>query len=181
MSARLRRTVTFALAVGATVIVAGVLQADAPPGQYMTFGKDATCIADNFTHLTWMRQPVMKGSLPDAQSFSQAASSCAQLNSDVGASGWRLPSVNELQTLVDDKPRPQSDGTNAPQKRAIDANAFPATPVTVYYWTSSAAGSNAWFVDFGSGTAGPIPVNGTSLYVRCVTATWPPPGPCTFN
>ncbi len=72
---------------------------------------------------------------------------------------WRLPSLTELQTIVDDtkKTPPLVD------------NVFTGTPSTVFWTSSLIAGSSisAWLVDFGNGALYSGGVTGTSR-VRCV-------------
>jgi hypothetical protein len=72
---------------------------------------------------------------------------------------WRLPSLTELQTIVDDtKSNP-----------AIDPTAFPNTPPT-WFWTSSplAADSSAvWCVAFNLGYTD-VNVFNVTDQVRCV-------------
>jgi len=137
------------------IVIAGLLsfggvstlRADAPLGRYTT---SADTVLDTKTRLTWQR------ALP-AQAYSQAAgiSYCSSLALSGG--GWRLPTVMELQSLVDD--------TRA--SPAIDPDAFPGTP-SERFWTSSIPGSgNGWYVSFGKGDSGGQP--GTQLFrVRCV-------------
>ena len=78
--------------------------------------------------------------------------------------GWRLPSLTELQTIVDDTKASPS----------IDSNAFPGTSDTDYYWTSTpVAGdpSSAFTVSFHDGEVGHNPGNvtdGTKNRARCV-------------
>ncbi len=75
---------------------------------------------------------------------------------------WRLPSVNELKTIVD---RGQSA---AP---FIDQNVFPGT-VAGYYWSASTYvpdPAGAWFVDFNYGPLLAI-YKTNAYYVRCVSA-----------
>ena len=59
------------------------------------------------------------------------------------ASGWRLPTKDELLTLVD----------KTKKKPAIDGNAFPNTPPTMFWATrpESSDNLNAWIVDFSRG------------------------------
>jgi len=63
-----------------------------------------------------------------------------------GYTDWRLPTVDELQTIVDySKPSPGP---------TINTTWFPNTPSGSYYWTSSpdvGSSSYAWYVLFGSG------------------------------
>jgi hypothetical protein len=112
---------------------------------------------DRATGLVWQRHV-----LPTPMSWNAARTACA---ADAG-SGWRLPSVHALQTIVDHT-------ANAP---SIDSVVFPGTPVTMNqpssFWTSSPSaytgnGTEAWIVDFVSGysTTGPISTLG---HVRCV-------------
>jgi hypothetical protein len=106
-------------------------------------------VMDSATGLTW--QQTVDGS---SYSFDDAASHCAGL----GAS-WRVPSLTELQTIVDD----------TQVNPAIDGTAFPNTPGG-FYWTSTAyAGTPglAWFVSFVYGNTYNDDVNDTNN-VRCV-------------
>jgi hypothetical protein len=168
VTTRLRRSLRSALALTATAIVGGVVHANAPPGQYYPFDRSAHCISDNATKLTWIRTPITLstpgvGSL----SFGDATTECSSL-ADAGA-GWRVPSVNELETLVDEVPHYELEGGQLLSK-AIDANAFPATPVSVTYWTSSPVpgGGNAWVVNFQDGSTTTAPQTEPHP-VRCVT------------
>ena len=61
----------------------------------------------------------------------------------LSSNGWRVPSKDELASLVDE----------AAGKPAIHAHAFPATPAR-FFWTSTPRAGNAggvWSVDFGDG------------------------------
>ncbi len=75
---------------------------------------------------------------------------------------WRLPSVNELKTLVD---------TNQSAAPYINQSVFPGTVANVY-WSASTYVPNttlAWIVSFNSGYV--VDYNKTySNYVRCVSA-----------
>ena len=65
-----------------------------------------------------------------------------------------------MQTIIDERA----------QYPAIDRTAFPGTPPTGYFWTSSLQAGNptsAWYVTVVHGHADVEPV-GTSYYVRCV-------------
>ena len=91
---------------------------------------------------------------PCLLSWSDAQTTCASLGV-----GWRLPSLEEIETIVDDT-------TSNP---AIDATAFPNTPVASYWTLSQLADSSlsASYVDFRYGFSfyGDV----TLMYkVRCV-------------
>ncbi len=123
--------------------------ADAPPGRYAVASGE---VQDTQTGLVW--QQARSGS---TMQWSAAQSYCTGLG--LNGHRWRLPSINELQTLVD-------EGTMNP---AIDATAFPGTSAE-YYWSSSAlAGSSsyAWFVAFYYGFPSYDGVAGAN-WVRCV-------------
>lgn len=124
--------------------------ADAPPGRYTI--KNGTVI-DSKTQLTWEQNV-----LPTPKFWMAAQSYC--LNLDLDGPGWRLPSMKELQTIVD-----RSGG--AP---TIDSNSFPNTPSGLF-WTSSswadAASSTAWVIKFSDGYT-TYASKSTSAYVRCV-------------
>lgn len=166
MSARVRRTLRSALALLATAIVGGVVHANAPPGQYAPFERGDRCISDRSTKLTWIRAPILA-----TASFADAANRCAQLGVDAGAaSPWRVPSVNELETLVDEVPHYEIEGGQLLAK-AIDANAFPGTLSGPTYRTSSVVpgGVNAWVVNFQDGSTTKAPLSEAGHPVRCVT------------
>jgi hypothetical protein len=123
----------------------------APVGRY-TLATDT--LTDNVTHLTWQR------SSPAQKYASDAANAyCQALTIGGFASGWRLPTIKELQSIVD-------VSTSSP---AIDSTAFPGT-IGSYFWSSSTYAAHAsfvWFVYFGDGNS----IGGdasTSALLRCV-------------
>ncbi len=76
-----------------------------------------------------------------------------------GYTDWRLPDSHELQSIVD-------FGSSSP---AIDQNAFPQTPSS-FFWSSSSwalAPSNACYVNFANGLV-PGDLKVYAYYVRCV-------------
>jgi hypothetical protein len=124
-------------------------RADAPPGRYVTGSDGATLwVKDNRTGLVW-KQAEESGTFGWAAAKTQCASP------------WRLPTVRELQSLVDET------RTAAP---AIDVAFFPAAS-SGNLWSSSpdamSGGAKAWNVDFGTG-ADFNAVVGTPGGVRCV-------------
>ncbi|HEY3448631.1 MAG TPA: DUF1566 domain-containing protein [Myxococcales bacterium] len=110
-------------------------------------------VTDNVTGLVWQR------AVPEDRftwSGAKAYCSCLVLG---GQTGWRLPSLVELLSIVD----------SAKADPSINTHAFPNTPVE-YYWTSvpyAPDPTSAWFVYFsgGTATADKIP---NYYWVRCV-------------
>jgi uncharacterized protein DUF1566 len=106
-------------------------------------------VYDQATGLTW-QQTLDAGSY----SWSDAQTYCAGLGA-----GWRMPSLTETQTIVDD----------AKEFPAVDPAAFPNTP-SVDFWTGSAeadGSGSAWYVDFFYG-ASDRDVSDRLFRVRCV-------------
>jgi len=103
------------------------------------YDRRADTARDPFTGLTWQRgtadTPLTQG---DADEY------CADLVLD-GHDDFRLPTMPELETLVDESVR-------AP---AIDRVTFPETPALPFWTASSWAGSSdlAWYVSFDYGAA----------------------------
>jgi hypothetical protein len=81
----------------------------------------------------------------------------------VGASlagtGWRLPTLKELQTIVD----------YSQSNPSIDSTAFPSTPAD-WFWSSSPVADDlayAWAICFSGGGTDDDFITSTD-YVRCV-------------
>jgi len=149
------------------VVLALPAHADAPVGQYEPFAKDLKFILDQKTQLRWQRFPDTKERSPAlAEQFCEASD--PQWGS---AGGWRLPTVKELLTLVDEEPHDEFDvSLGASGRRYIDRNAFAGTPTLRPFVTlSDDATNNVWTVDFATGIATHQPKGGT-YYVRCVRA-----------
>ncbi len=135
---------------------------------------DWSCVRDNHTGLIWeVKQPVGSGGLRDAShtytwynpdnssnggdAGTQNGGTCQGSACDTyafvnavnteglcGASDWRLPSLNELLSIV-------HNGRTDP---AIDQAYFPHTPQYGWYWSSSPYADNsgnAWYVNFDGG------------------------------
>jgi len=114
-------------------------------------------ITDNRTGLMWIKNPALVtgfyivGGFPkqfywDGLDLPNSASAaCASLNY-VGHTDWRLPTLVELQTIVD----------NSRTNPSIDPTYFPSTQ-SLQYWSSTADDSNPgnyYYVDFSNGTSG---------------------------
>ncbi len=117
----------------ATALLASLSYADAPPGHYTA---TTDVVTDSKTGLAWQR---VIGT--DLHTFADALTYCDGLTLG-GQSDWRVPTLTELQTLVDESLQdPASDPT------------FPDTP-NDYVWTSSVYvpdNSQAWVVRFSDG------------------------------
>jgi hypothetical protein len=124
-------------------------RADAPEGQYNVI---ENTVVDTRTSLNWSQ------SLATSKfAWNDAVTYCSTLPLEGG--NWRLPSQNELQTLVDE--------TRA--HPAIDPTAFPSTP-SDFFWTSSPVPSfpqYAWAISFDSGVTTLLTETQTA-WVRCV-------------
>lgn len=120
-------------------------------GNYID-NRDGT-VTDNATGLMWQKED--DGT---ERSWQEALSYCKGLSLG-GHTDWRLPSVKELQSIVDyDQYGP-----------AIDENIFPGTALA-YYWSSSVYAYNtdyAWLVGFNTGHVYRN-FREYNYYVRCV-------------
>jgi len=128
------------------------VDASAPAGR---FAKGQGTVLDTKTKLLWQQDtPQLTYSWSDAKSY------CASVGTSLGGSGWRLPTVRELQTLVD--PSRMADPR-------IDLTAFPSTPSAGFWTSSPVAGSpsSAWLVNFYDGFASVYDAT-TTVDVRCV-------------
>lgn len=105
-------------------------------------------VHDASTGLTWRQ------SVPGVRNQQAAVSYCSGLGGS-----WRLPSMKELQTIVDDTK------TNP----SIDANAFPNTPNPPFWSSSPVLGRPGitWVVSFYGGISAYGP-NAEEYHVRCV-------------
>lgn len=145
------------LALAVAAGAAGTLdaRASAPPGRYtITNGT----VYDTVTHLTW-QQAVQNVSY--AWSSTAAADSgqayCQDLSLGGFSSGWRLPTMKELVSLVD---------VTAHQP-TIDSTAFPNTPSYSFLASSPCVVQSGafWVVDFDTGVTA---CTGGQGCVRCV-------------
>src|SRR5690606_23933433 len=108
--------------------------AGAPANRYTL---SDTTVLDTVTGLRRQREATTT-----EYSWANAATYCSSLPTDGG--GWRLPTIKELQTLVDVR---SADPT-------LDHNAFPDTVPDFYVSSTAYADDTAkpWRVDFYSGT-----------------------------
>ena len=115
------------------VAAAGDSRADAPVGQYVI---SSGTVTDTKSGLVWEQNP------PNvSQTWNAAKTRCQNLS--LMGTGWRLPSMKELQTIVDE----------SRQDPAIDVTAFPNTEIDKY-WSSTILApypTYAWLVFFDDG------------------------------
>jgi len=155
--------------VSALVLFALPVMADAPVGQYSPFVRDTDTIHDTKTLLDWQRPPDAPNVTPSTRVFKTFVA--APTVCPVTPAGYRLPTVKELLTLVDEAPHKEYENGRVIEK-AIDQAAFgSSTGADAPYWTqtpSDQVGKN-WGVHFKDGTLVRLKIDGTdSAYVRCV-------------
>jgi hypothetical protein len=141
-----------------------------PDRQYEFFTVYDQMIQDRFTKLRWRRR------VPTATaSQKQAATDCATIPP---AGSWRLPTVKELLTIVDEDPNAEYDEKALKTlPKYIDKGVFPETPTDAGFWTSTedpSSTARVFTVDFGSGVVNSESKINTLGYYRCV---WNDPQP----
>jgi Protein of unknown function (DUF1566) len=119
-------------------------------------------VEDVETHLVWAQ-----ASYSTVLTQAAAAAYCASL--PLNGHKWRLPSVNELASLVDDNPNISKVSP------AIDQCVFSDTSANAYYISSSAWGTTPWGLNYEDGfdfnTEPQLPDAGQGMpggYVKCV-------------
>jgi hypothetical protein len=147
------RSVAVALLLASAALLSPA-HASAPAGRYTV--SNGT-VFDTKTKLTWQQSVTATATL----NFTGASNLCFGIGSALPGTGWRVPTIKELQTLVDYTVK------TAP---FIDPGAFPGSPI-VTYWSrtevppSSPTGS-AWILKTDGTTSSDLK---TTLYnVRCV-------------
>jgi hypothetical protein len=121
-----RSIIAFGLALAAELLSAPAIRADAPAGRY-TY-PTTTTVLDTKTGLVWQRKTAMT---PASQAG--ATSTCFNNPSALAGTGWRLPTVKELLTLLD-----------LTRSNGLDSVAFPSEPAGTY-WSSTSANSGGTF------------------------------------
>ena len=148
------------------------LPPDDPLEAEYTVSADGTIVMDRVTGLVWQRE-LYAGACPadddagDGCTYAHAQAYCTSLNLvSLGglSSGWRLPSLVELISIVN-----FTDGTPT-----IDTSPFPGTPLTSF-WTNTrdaADPTQSWALSFANGVNATQPV-ATVSPVRCVNSSMP--------
>lgn len=119
-----------------------------------SFTAGVDTVLDNVTGLTWQR-------FVDPETYTQADAEayCATLGVD--GPGWRLPTLVELQSIV--------DYSKAEPGPTIDVNAFPGAPGD-YFWSSTVLAEgdeSGWYINFSTGQLISF-YSITDYRVRCV-------------
>lgn len=117
---------------------------------------DHVCVRDNQTQLIWSTETMAK-----PMDWKKAMKEGTAYNRCGLSTGWRLPTVMELLSIV-------NRGKEMP---AIDSNSFPNTKPS-YYWSSDAYAPDknnyAWAVYFDYGGVSYFGVKTNTIYVRLV-------------
>lgn len=140
---------TLAAALFGALALSSPSAAEAPKGRFTLV---RGTVEDASTGLTWQQKLVDK-----RYNWAEATAFCVSL--DLRGKGWRLPTVKELHTLVDE----------TRVSPAIDVDTFPDT-FADYFWSSSPLSNfadNAWALSFDYGFDNWFDV-GTKQRVRCV-------------
>lgn len=133
------------------ILLAGTqVAADAPPDRYMV-DASAGLVTDLRTGLIWQQ-----AANANTYTWEQAGTYCRGLRVGL-TSGFRVPSLKELLTLV--------DPTRA--RPAIDIKAFPNTPAEWFWTMSNSASAGPAAVSFATGGSGFYRTT-EPLRVRCV-------------
>ncbi len=115
------------------------------PASHFTINADNT-VTDNTTGLTWMRCSLGQTGNDCSAGVAATYTWAAALNEVANNhSGWRVPNINELSSIVELKCI----------NPTINTSIFPNTPSSVYWSSSPGTNSinNAWGVYFGNGYA----------------------------
>lgn len=150
------------------VTLAGILSVSVPasaacegnpsgstPGRFVVKGGE---VYDAETDLTWARCSVGMRWVSGRGCIGVATrGTWEQANSVSYPDGWRLPSPEELETIV---------AKNC-ENPSIDEQLFPKT-ASSWYWTNRKSGSHCWFVNFNLGNTSHYPYCNVAAQVRLV-------------
>ena len=132
-----------------------------PNGRYRLLGKDQDIVTDSSTGLQWMR--CSQGQRWNGATCSGEATKYTWYEAQrIAPAGWRLPTKDELVTLVycsSGKPAYWKTASEAcggaSSKPTIGNTAFPNTPADSFWSSSPHYGAGyAWFITFDYGSVG---------------------------
>lgn len=107
-----------------------------------TYSPDGAQVLDSQTGLTWRRCSEGQRWIAGTCAGSATRHTHREASALARTSGWRLPNIKELSSLVD----------TSQWEPAIDSTAFPQTSLWLYWSSSPARGDiNVWTVNFISG------------------------------
>jgi hypothetical protein len=138
-NARFRSKLPAAVLAVGIALFAGLPIADAQAPSYLYVTTTDTAL-DTQTGLLWQRAALQQFS----QSFTDALLGCQGLNLGGYSSGWRLPTIRELLSIVDER---------QPLGPQWDRNTFTGGPLSSY-WSSTpvaATPASAWVFTFTPG------------------------------
>jgi len=139
----------------AVLFVPAVVYGDAPKSQYAQYLPQDEFIRDLNTTYHWQRK-ASEASVPLRDSYCSLPL-------------YRVPTVRELATLIDNQPRTVLVGTTQ-RTLYIDQNAFPRTPPEPFWTATRAPDGRVFVVDFGTGRVR-LQAPTEKAYVRCVQRT----------
>lgn len=143
--------------VAACVLLSGAVMAQSR----FSYSVDGAEVSDSRTGLVWQRCSAGQAwSSSTCTGTARTFTHEAALAYTQTQTGWRLPNVKELSSIVD----------KTKNNPAIDRTAFPATP-SAHYWSSSpyaGSASDAWFVGFGYGSVDFFNYDIVNVHVRLV-------------
>jgi hypothetical protein len=147
-----------------------ILPANDPGGPCPSNSSRFTCVMggaavlDRETGLVWEQSPSISTFSWSSTTTTTAATHCNQLN--VGhRKGWRLPTIQELASLVD------GDPANTSRPRLPPGHPFSNVQSSPGYWSATTRATltiNAWGAGFGDGGVGNVDKAFTLLFVWCV-------------
>lgn len=150
-------------------------------GRYKPMGGEKEIIRDVVTGLEWQRCSVGQTWTGNTCSGTASTMTWYIAESQVAAGGFRLPTLEELRTIVycSNTDSFDSNGDNSScgspgtyQQPTISEAAFPNTPAR-WYWSSSTRSSNsneAWMFGFGIGASTYVAKGSDGYRVRLVRA-----------
>jgi Protein of unknown function (DUF1566) len=116
--------------------------AETAPAPASRFAVDGALATDRASHLVWQRCSVGQR-WTEGGCIGVVRQMSWQDAMSQGKQGWRLPTKDELLTLV-----------SASKDIAIDERVFPDMEFNkLWYWTSTRSESSTWYVAFGGGSA----------------------------
>jgi hypothetical protein len=137
------------------------------------YSKVDEMVLDKATQLTWRTCSVGQQRVKGEGCQGEVIAMSWQAAEKIKNSEWRLPTHEELVTLID---KNKNENKVSPR---LNRTLFPSVDKTkLNYWTSDAANENeAWYVNFGLGPIAGKADKNSQFAVRLVKGTFVPPAP----